>query len=107
MEAFIACYLMQPVSVTVSRLQYSAGALQLAASSRDRLSLWQLLTEWCGCVQKYGEEYTVVGIDKEAKVATLASGQKIQYEALVSTMPLDLTLHWLGQPKWAEELSHR
>ena len=49
----------------------------------------------------------MVGIDKEAKVATLTSGQKIQYEALVSTMPLDLTLHWLGQPKWAEELSHR
>ena len=58
-------------------------------------------------LQKYGEEYTVTGIDKEAKVATLACGQKIQYEALVSTMPLDLTLHRLGQPKWAEELSHR
>jgi len=60
---------------------------------------------WCS--QKYGEEYTVAGIDKEAKVATLANGMKIQYEALVSTMPLDLTLHWLGQPEWAEELSHR
>ena len=57
--------------------------------------------------QKYGEEYMVMSIDKEAKVATLACGQKIQYEALVSTMPLDLTLHWLGQPKWADELSHR
>lgn len=57
--------------------------------------------------QKYGEEYTVVSLDKEAKVATLANGLKIQYEALVSTMPLDLTLHWLGQPKWADELSHR
>lgn len=57
--------------------------------------------------QRYGEDYTVTGLDRKAKVATLASGAKIQYEALVSTMPLDLTLVWLGQPKWADELSHR
>lgn len=49
----------------------------------------------------------MTGLDRKAKVATLASGAKIQYEALVSTMPLDLTLAWLGQPKWADELSHR
>ncbi len=40
-------------------------------------------------------------------MATLASGMKIQYEALLSTMPLDVTLQWLGQPRWADELSHR
>ena len=32
---------------------------------------------------------------------------EIQYEALVSTVPLDLTLNWLGQANWATELSHR
>ena len=57
--------------------------------------------------QKYGEEYTVVSLDKDAKTATLAGGRKIRYEALLSTMPLDLTLQWLGQQKWADELSHR
>ena len=59
------------------------------------------------CRQKYGEEFRVVSLDKDAKIATLASGRKIQYEALLSTMPLDLTLQWLGQQKWAAELSHR
>ncbi len=59
------------------------------------------------CFQKYGGEYAVVSLDKECKVATLANGLKVQYEALVSTMPLDLTLHWLGQTQLADELSHR
>ncbi len=45
--------------------------------------------------------------NKDAKVATLANGQSIQYDALVSTMPLDITLRWLGQPDWADTLSHR
>ncbi|BDA50044.1 hypothetical protein COCOBI_15-1720 [Coccomyxa sp. Obi] len=56
--------------------------------------------------QRYGEEYAVVSLDKDAKVATLANGQSIQYDALVSTMPLDNTLRWLGQPEWADTLSH-
>lgn len=49
----------------------------------------------------------MVSLDKDAKTATLAGGRKIRYEALLSTMPLDLTLQWLGQQKWAAELSHR
>ncbi len=82
--------------------------LKCAASCQmSGLSLCSCSHHALPVLQKYGEEYTVMSIDKEAKVATLACGQKIQYEALVSTMPLDLTLHWLGQPKWADELSHR
>jgi len=81
------------------------SALLHASVSGPKLCAYFDAMLWCS--QKYGEEYTVAGIDKEAKVATLANGMKIQYEALVSTMPLDLTLHWLGQPEWAEELSHR
>ena len=49
----------------------------------------------------------MVSLDKDAKVATLANGQSIQYDALISTIPLDITLRWLGQPKWADTLSHR
>lgn len=49
----------------------------------------------------------MANLDKEAKVATLANGHSIQYDALVSTMPLDITLRWLGKPEWADTLSHR
>lgn len=37
---------------------------------------------------------------------TLDSGAKIEYGALVSTMPLDLTLTWLGKEDWAKGLQH-
>ena len=65
-----------------------------------------MLTEFWP-LQKYGEQYEVIKLDRSAKVATLASGARIQYNALLSTMPLDLTLHKLGEAKWANELSYR
>jgi len=34
----------------------------------------------------------VTNLDKEKQIATLSSGKKIQYDALISTMPLDITL---------------
>lgn len=49
----------------------------------------------------------MVSLDKEGKVATLQSGQRIKYDALISTMPLDITLQWLGKKEWAETLSRR
>ena len=58
-------------------------------------------------LQKYGKQYEVVDLDKDAKVATLASGARLQYDALLSTMPLDLTLCKLGRAKWASELLYR
>lgn len=58
-------------------------------------------------LQKYGPENAVVSLDKEGKIATLQSGQKIKYDALISTMPLDLTLQWLGKKEWADTLSRR
>jgi len=81
------------------------AASQFVHASGPILCVYDDAMLWCS--QKYGEEYTVAGIDKEAKVATLANEMKIQYDALVSTMPLDLMLRWLDRPKWAEELSHR
>ena len=57
--------------------------------------------------QMYGEDFRVVALDAEAKVARLACGTEIQYDALVTTQPLDITLRWLGQPEWADTLSHR
>jgi hypothetical protein len=57
--------------------------------------------------QRYGPGNRVVAIDKDAKSVTLASGVVISYEALVSTMPLDLTLRSLGKADWADGLMHR
>ena len=49
----------------------------------------------------------MVALDADAKVATLSSGARVRYDALVTTQPLDLTLRALGQPAWADQLSHR
>jgi protoporphyrinogen oxidase len=59
------------------------------------------------CAQRYGEGNRVVSLDAESKTARLACGEEIQYDALITTAPLDITLRWLGQPKWADTLSHR
>ena len=58
-------------------------------------------------LQKYGPDYRVVSLNAEAKVVRLACGTEIQYDALITTAPLDITLRWLGQPGWAATLSHR
>ena len=49
----------------------------------------------------------MVGVDKDSKVVTLADGRRIQYDALISTLPLDITLNWLGQEEWAKGLTRR
>ena len=46
-------------------------------------------------------------MDAAAKTLTLVSGDKVEYESLISTMPLDLTLQWLGQKELADGLTHR
>ncbi len=58
-------------------------------------------------LQRYGKDFSVTNLDKEKQIATLASGKKIQYDALISTMPLDITLTWLGKKEWADGLTHR
>ena len=57
--------------------------------------------------QRYGKENCITGIDKDAQVLTLKSGKKIQYDALISTMPLDIMMTWLGQKQQADVLTHR
>lgn len=59
------------------------------------------------CVQRLGGDNEVTSLDKDAKTVTLANGKMLQYDNLISTMPLDLTLQWLGKSDWAEELTHR
>ena len=38
---------------------------------------------------------------------TLKNGNKLQFDALITTMPLDITLQWCGQKKWADGLTRR
>lgn len=59
------------------------------------------------CLQKYGEDMAVTSIDKDSKTVTLKTGKKIQYDALISTLPLDFTLNWTGKKEWADGLTHR
>ena len=55
-------------------------------------------------MQRYKQ--TVVNFDKDAKVVTLSTGAKIAYNSLLSTLPLDTTLRWLGKAEWADGLQH-
>jgi protoporphyrinogen oxidase len=55
-------------------------------------------------LQRYNQQ--VVGIDKDTKTVTLADGGKIIYDKLISTIPLDITLKWLGKPEWTARLQH-
>ena len=39
---------------------------------------------------------------RDGKLLTFADGRKVQYDALISTVPLDITLRWLGKPELAD-----
>ncbi len=54
----------------------------------------------------FGARNAVAAVDADAKRVTLASGATVSYDSLVSTMPLDLLLRQLGQPEWADGLTH-
>lgn len=58
-------------------------------------------------LQRLGSGSKVLSIDKDARTVSLADGSQLHYESLLTTMPLDLTLQWLGKPDWADELTHR
>lgn len=48
----------------------------------------------------------VVSLDAAQQTVTLQNGSRIRYEALVSTVPLDTSLRWLGKREWADGLTH-
>ena len=56
--------------------------------------------------QHYGAQCTVTALDAGAKTVTLTGGKQVQYNSLISTMPLDMTLRMLGKGEWADELTH-
>jgi protoporphyrinogen oxidase len=54
--------------------------------------------------QRYNS--TITTIDAEAKVVVLADGNKIKYQRLLTTIPLDITLTWLGRQDLAKRLTY-
>mmetsp|Transcript_26755 Transcript_26755/g.32476 ORF Transcript_26755/g.32476 Transcript_26755/m.32476 type:complete len:507 (-) Transcript_26755:419-1939(-) len=54
----------------------------------------------------FGSGNRVVGIDEEKKEAKLKDGSTIQFEKLLTTIPLDLTLSMVGKQEWADGLTH-
>lgn len=48
----------------------------------------------------------MTGIDPAARIVQLASGDAIQYDKLLTTLPLDATLGWLGRKDRAGGLVH-
>ena len=61
----------------------------------------------CLHLQRYGPDNAVLDLDREGRTVTLKNGNKLQYDALITTMPLDITLQWCGQKKWADGLTRR
>ena len=49
---------------------------------------------------------TVISLDAKEKVVTFENGRKIQYNKLLSTIPLDITLNWLGRDDLANKLTY-
>ena len=47
------------------------------------------------------------GVDKDKKIVTLTNGRQIQYDALISTLPLDIMLNWCGKEDWSKGLTRR
>ena len=56
--------------------------------------------------QVYGAQAAVTSIDFEGHSVTLANGTIVRYRSLISTIPLDTTLTWLGRADLARRLTH-
>jgi hypothetical protein len=55
-------------------------------------------------MQWYG--LSVISIDPEQRQVSLSDGSMVQYNKLISTMPLDRTLTQLDKQQWANRLTH-
>lgn len=56
--------------------------------------------------EKQQYKKTVVNMEVDKKTLVMEDGSKIEYKALLSTMPLDTVLRWLGKTEWADGLQH-
>jgi protoporphyrinogen oxidase len=54
--------------------------------------------------QRYAS--TITAMNPDEKTVTLKDGHKIQYNKLLTTIPLDITLKWLDQPALGARLTY-
>eukprot|EP01024_Parvocaulis_polyphysoides_P055160 TRINITY_DN5621_c0_g2_i3.p2 TRINITY_DN5621_c0_g2~~TRINITY_DN5621_c0_g2_i3.p2 ORF type:complete len:328 (-),score=46.41 TRINITY_DN5621_c0_g2_i3:56-1039(-) len=71
-------------------------------------AIWKAVANKCILVdkQRYGSQNEIVGLDLVAKTVSLKDGKKIQYDALITTMPLDITLSMVGKKELGDRLTH-
>ena len=55
---------------------------------------------------RFGQRGQVTHIDAAAKTLMMGDGTKIKYGKLLSTIPLDITLIWLGRKDLADRLTY-
>lgn len=48
----------------------------------------------------------MTAIDPQQRCVVLSDGSRVQYGAMISTVPLDITLSMLGQQQWAKGLQY-
>ena len=55
---------------------------------------------------RFGQKGQVIHIDAAKKTLEMGDGKRIKYNKLLSTIPLDVTLTWLGRQDLAEKLTY-
>jgi len=70
-------------------------------------AIWKKVADkCCGPLNKQRYNCKVTNIDAAAHVVEMADGSKIHYDKLMSTLPLDQVLKWVGKDEWADRLTH-
>jgi protoporphyrinogen oxidase len=70
-------------------------------------AIWKKVADrCCGPLSKQRYNCNVVNINAPERVVELSDGTKLKYGKLMSTLPLDKVLHWVGKSEWADSLTH-
>jgi len=70
-------------------------------------AIWQKVAKLLPAANcSYGPNNRMTALDLDERVATFQDGKKVKYGSLLSTVPLDVTCRMVGQPAWADGLTH-
>ena len=70
-------------------------------------AIWKkVANKCCGSLDKQRYNMRVTGIIPSEHVVTLENGNKIKYNKLLSTLPLDLMLQWTNKHEWSNKLTY-
>jgi len=68
--------------------------------------IWKAVANKCVPHENQRYDVHVTNIDAANHTLETKSGKKIKYNKLLSTIPLDITLKWLGKPELADRLHY-